>query len=213
MKLGLFVEAVGSSLGGYTMRRCLVLLVAIMTLAAVVPVARAQVGDNPYIGEILLVPFNFAPHNWAFCNGQLLPIIQNQALFSLLGTQFGGNGTTNFALPDLRGRSPIGAGQGPGLTPYNVGETGGQETVTLTVNQLPAHDHPAFGSANQATMTNPSGAVWATQTRLTIYSSTTDSTHMAPSGLTGGNQPHDNRAPYLTLNYIISLAGIFPTRN
>lgn len=195
------------------MQRCLVLLLAIMSLAAVVPVARAQVGGTPYIGEILLVPFNFPPKGWAFCSGQLLPINQNQALFSLLGTQFGGNGTTNFALPDLRGRSPIGAGQGPGLTPYVVGETGGQETVTLTVNQLPTHDHPAFGSANTATTTSPSGAVWATQTRLTIYSSTTDSTQMFPSGLTGGNQAHDNRSPFLSLNYIISLQGIFPSQN
>jgi microcystin-dependent protein len=195
------------------MRRFLLLLLAIMTLATMVPGAVAQVGESPYIGEILLVPYNFAPHNWAFCNGQLLPINQNQALFALLGTTFGGNGTTNFALPDLRGRSPIGAGQGPGLLPYTLGEIGGQETVTLTVNQLPAHDHPAFGSTNQATTANPAGAVWATQTRLAIYSSATDSSHMFPSGPTGGTQAHDNRSPYLTLNYIISLFGIFPSQN
>jgi microcystin-dependent protein len=179
------------------------------------PQASAQVGGGPWIGEVLLVPYNFAPAGWAFCSGQLLPISQNTALFALLGTTFGGDGIHTFALPDLRGRSPIGSGQGPGLQNYFLGQTGGEEQVTLTVSQIPAHHHAAFGSSNTATSASPGGLTWAAQTRLNIYSST-DGTAMAPSGTTGGlsgvTQPHDNRSPYLTLNYIIALQGIFPAR-
>ena len=172
----------------------------------------AQVGGSPYLGEILLVPYNFAPTGWALCQGQLLSISQNTALFSLLGTTYGGDGRTNFALPDLRGRSPIGFGQGQGLQNYVQGQTGGEESVTLTLSQIPSHTHPAMGSANTATTANPGNAVWATESRLNIYSSG-GGTAMAPSGASGGNQPHDNMSPYLTLNYVIALQGIFPTRS
>ena len=172
----------------------------------------AQVGINAYVGEILLVPYNFAPHGWAFCHGQLMSISQNTALFSLLGTFYGGDGKTNFALPDLQGRSPIGMGQGPGLQDYFIGQSGGEETVTLTLNQIPQHHHSVYGSKNTATTASPANAVWATETRLNIYSSGGGTT-MAPSSVSGGNQPHDNMSPYLTLNYVIALQGIYPSRN
>lgn len=193
------------------MRRTLVLVLGLMTLGFLSQPLTAQVGGSPYIGEILLVPYNFQPHGWLFCQGQLLAINQNQALFSLLGTTYGGDGQVNFALPDLRGRSPIGFGQGPGLQNYTQGQSGGEETVTLTLNQVPSHSHTAYGSANTATTASPGNAVWATETRLNIYSSG-GGTAMAPSGVSGGNQPHDNMSPYLTLNYIIAVQGIFPTR-
>ena len=195
------------------MRHSLVLLfLGLMVLGFSSQPVEAQVGSEPNIGEILLVPYNFAPHGWALCQGQLLSISQNTALFSLLGTTYGGDGRVNFALPDLRGRSPIGFGQGPGLQNYEIGQIGGEETVTLTVNQIPSHSHTAFGSANTATTASPSGAIWATETRLKIYSSV-GGTAMAPSSSTGGGQPHDNMSPYLTLNYVIALQGIFPSRN
>ena len=168
-------------------------------------------GGQPYVGEILAVGFNFAPYGWALCEGQILPISQYTALFSLLGTTFGGDGKTTFALPDLRGRSPIGADQGPGLSFYNVGDTGGEETVTLQVSQMPAHTHGVMASSNLATLPGPGGNVWAAQSQLLIYSSSRTAT-MAPLGTAGGGQPHDNLSPYLTINYIIALQGIFPER-
>ena len=194
------------------MRNVLVLALMTAAVAAMVPAASAQVGGQPYIGEILLAAFNFAPQGWALCNGQLMAIQQNTALFSLLGTSFGGDGVHTFALPDLRGRSPISSGQGPGLSPYSVGQTGDQETVTLNLDQMPRHNHTAFGSTNTATTASPSGAVWATQSRLTIFSSTTDGSVMLAGGTAGGGQAHDNRSPYLTLTYIIALEGIYPSQ-
>jgi microcystin-dependent protein len=195
------------------MRRILLLSLALGTLLAAVPMASAQVGSQPWVGEILLVPYNFAPKGWAECQGQLMTISQNTALFSLLGTTYGGDGKSNFALPDLRGRTPISSGQGPGLSDYFLGQTGGEETVTLTLNQIPAHTHTVIGSANVANVATPGGAVWATQSLLNIYGSSSDSP-MAPGaiGMTGSNLPHDNLSPYLTLNYIIALQGIFPSR-
>lgn len=189
------------------------LIASLLLLASIVMplLAAAQSGNEPYLGEIISVPFGFAPKGWALCEGQLLAISQNTALFSLLGTTFGGNGTSTFALPDLRGRTPIGAGQGPGLNNYDLGETGGEETVTLQVSQIPAHTHPVFASSNVASLANPGGNVWAAQSQLLIYSSG-NSTTMAPVGSTGGGQPHDNLSPYITINYIIALQGIFPTR-
>jgi microcystin-dependent protein len=194
------------------MRHSVVLLLGLIVLGFIPQPVEAQVGVTPNVGEILLVPYNFAPHGWAFCQGQLMSISQNTALFSLLGTLYGGDGSTTFALPDLRGRSPVGMGQGPGLQSYVIGQSGGEETVTLTLNQIPTHTHPAFGSKNTVTTASPTNAVWATETRLNIYSSSGGTT-MAPSGLAGGNQPHDNMSPYLTLNYVIALQGIYPSRN
>lgn len=196
------------------MRRTLVLILGLGMLLAAVPTASAQVGSQPYVGEILLVPYNFAPKGWAECAGQLMPISQNTALFSLLGTFYGGDGKSTFALPDLRGRTPIGSGQGPGLSDYFLGQTGGEESVTLLVNQMPAHTHTVIGSSNVATVATPGGTVWASQSLLNIYGTSSDSP-MAPGavGMTGGGQPHDNLSPYLTLNYIIALQGIFPARN
>jgi microcystin-dependent protein len=167
---------------------------------------------SPFLGEIRPVSFNFAPRGWAFCNGQILSIQQNTALFSLLGTTYGGDGVTTFALPDLRGRVPISAGQGPGLSPYTEGETAGVETVTLQVNQLPAHTH-AIKIANPSTSTSPAGLYPAVTSRL-IYNSTPDVfLNPASVGFTGGSQPHNNRQPYLAISFIIALQGIFPSRN
>lgn len=194
------------------MLRKVTLGLGLIVLGFLPQTVKAQVGGSPYIGEILLVPYNFAPAGWLLCQGQLLSISQNTALFSLLGTTYGGDGISNFALPDLRGRSPIGFGQGPGLQTYIEGQSGGEETVTLTLSQIPTHSHRAFGSTNVATTASPGNAVWATETRLNIYSSV-GGTAMAPSSLTGGNQPHDNMSPYLTLNYVIAVRGIFPPRS
>ncbi|MDY7226284.1 phage tail protein [Hyalangium rubrum] len=174
--------------------------------------------SEPFLGEIRIFAGNFAPRGWAFCEGQLLSIAQNTALFSILGTTYGGNGQTTFALPDLRGRVPIQPGQGPGLSPHTLGEAAGQETVTLISNQMPAHTHP-FGAHNgQGDTFSPEGAVNAaavdsTQQPLNIYS-TQVNTVMGPQsvGISGGNQPHPNMQPYLCLNFIIALEGIFPSR-
>jgi microcystin-dependent protein len=173
---------------------------------------------DPFVGEIMWTPYNFPPQGWAMCNGQLLPISQNTALFALLGTTYGGNGTSNFALPDLRGRSAMHFGQGPGLSQYVLGEVIGQEGVTLNVNQLPAHRHQAVGSA--ATGTSPSlvGNVWAASSMGDgIYSSAAPDTSMNPLALapSGSFTPaaHENRQPFLAINFCIALRGIFPAQN
>lgn len=202
------------NIGGNYMRRSLLVLLGLMVGLSVAPAANAQAGESPYLGEILAVPYNFAPKGWIVCAGQILPINQYQALFSLLGTTYGGNGTTNFALPDLRGRTPISSGQGPGLSNYTLGQTGGEEQVTLTIRQLPPHTHQAYGSTTVATTASPAGDTWATQTRADLFSSG-GGTAMATGALAsvGGGQPHENRSPYLVLNYVIALEGIFPSRN
>lgn len=165
---------------------------------------------QPFIGQIRTFAFGFAPRGWAQCNGQLLPINQNQALFSLLGTTYGGNGTTNFALPNLQGRTPLHFGTGPGLSPRTLGEVAGSEAVTLTSAHLPAHTHTV--SANTATPTSgtPANNLWAQGN----YSASGGSA-MAAGDIsnTGGNQPHPNLSPYLVLNFCIALQGIFPSRN
>lgn len=169
---------------------------------------------DPFLGEIRMFAGNFAPVGWATCDGQLLGIQQNAALFSLLGTYFGGNGTTNFALPDLRGRVPIHAGAGPGLSPYVLGQTAGTETVQLLLTQMPMHNHiQACSSSPQSIQADPTNAVCGTDTQTAIYS-TTANAQMSPQsiGLTGGNQPHDNLQPYLCVTFIIALQGIFPSR-
>lgn len=177
---------------------------------------------EPFIGQIILFAGNFEPRGWAFCNGQLLSIAQNTALFSLLGTTYGGNGQTTFALPDLRGRVPLHFGQGPGLSDYILGESGGAEQVTLTQGQMPAHSHQAFSTLNASNAaddsTDPTGRVLAVANRG-VYNSQTPNVSMAAAAIsttvasTGGNQPHDNRQPYLAINYIIALEGIYPSRN
>ena len=167
---------------------------------------------DPYIGEIRMTGFNFAPTGWATCDGQLLPISQYTALFSLLGTQFGGNGTTNFALPDLRGRVPVHQGQGPGLSPYVMGEVLGVESLTLTTGQMPAHTHAIGAHSTGGDSSSPTGHVLAASTsRDNVYSDAAADTALAPPAVAGGNQPHENRQPLLCVNFIIALQGIFPS--
>jgi microcystin-dependent protein len=166
---------------------------------------------DPFLGEIRLVPFNFAPKGWALCAGQLLPINQNQALFALLGTQYGGNGQTTFALPDLRGRVPLGAGQPPAGSSYALGAAGGQETVTLKTRELPQHAHAVRASSAAATTKKPVGAFPA---RGGAYADMRDvRMDAAMIGRTGGGEEHENRQPYLGLNFIIALQGIFPAQS
>jgi len=167
--------------------------------------------SEPFIGQLMLVPYNFAPRGWAFCQGQLLPIAQNTALFSLLGTTYGGNGQTNFALPDLRGRVPISSGQGPGLSNYDLGQMGGNETVTLTTGQIPAHNHAINANSGDANDGSPANSFPAGGG---AYNSAANAAmNQAMASTVGGNQPHENRPPYLTLNWIIALEGIYPSRN
>ena len=178
----------------------------------------ALADGDPWIGEIALVPYNFPPRGWAFCDGQLLSIAQNTALFSLLGTNFGGNGQTTFALPDLRGRVPIhvGGGQGPGLSPYVLGQVGGVESVTLLQSQMPAHGHPMNVSAANGVSDTPANNILAKNASgVPEYGAAPGNASLAPGaiGQMGGNQPHTNVQPYLGLNYIIALEGIFPSRN
>ncbi len=173
--------------------------------------------SNPFVGEIRVFPFNFAPLGWAFCNGQLLPISQNTALFSLLGTNFGGNGTSNFALPNLQGSNPIFWEQGPGLTLRDIGEVGGEAAVTLTETEMPAHSH-SVGCATTSNTSRPADAVFggASSGKSPAYASSGSGTvNMSPSAVasTGDGQPHNNMPPYLTLNFCIALQGVFPARS
>jgi microcystin-dependent protein len=172
--------------------------------------------SSPFLGQIQIFPYNFAPRGWAFCSGQILPIAQNTALFSLLGTTYGGNGQTTFALPDLRGRVPNSSGQGPGLSNYTLGQVSGTESTTLTVNQMPAHAHPYVPTANEAdgTTKEPLNAFLA-KAGTNVYGASTDGTPMGAqtTKATGGSQPFSILQPYLTLNYCIALEGIFPSRN
>lgn len=163
---------------------------------------------TPFLGEIRLLSFNFAPKGWALCNGQFFPINQNQALFSLLGTSYGGNGQTTFALPDLRGRMPVHFGDG-----YDLGQAAGEEFTTLKISELPAHSH-AVTAGKSANSTDPTGGFLAASTKP-AFSAASPSTAMEPTGLgsTGGSQPHPNLPPYLPLNFAIALQGIFPSRN
>ncbi len=171
--------------------------------------------SEPFLGEIRMFGFNFTPQGWAPCNGQLLPINQYQALFSLLGTTYGGNGTTTFALPDMQSRVPVGQGQGPALSTYAEGQAGGAETVTLTATQMPGHTHPVKASSSAAGSDQPEGRVLA-RSASNIYiakpdTSTVMNAHML--GDAGGSLPHDNIQPYLAVNFCIALTGIFPARN
>ena len=170
---------------------------------------------NPYLGMIIMFGGNFAINGWALCQGQLLSIAQNTALFSLLGTTFGGNGQTTFALPDLRGRVPVGQGQGPGLASITLGEMGGAVTAQLLLTNLPAHQHTLAGSSLAGNASLPTNAVPANSGALDKEYSTdlTAPVSMQPTGLTGGSQPFSIRNPYLGMNYQIALQGIFPSRN
>ena len=169
---------------------------------------------DPFVAEIRIFPFNFAPTGWAHCNGQLLPLSQNTALFSLLGTTYGGNGKSNFALPDLQGRSPMHPGQGPGLSLHDLGETGGSETVTLLQSEIPAHTHTMRASVIPADAPNPTGAYTGAPGSDNIYAPAGALTNMAFQTLTpvGGDQPHNNMMPYLTFYFSIALQGVFPPR-
>ena len=172
--------------------------------------------QNNYIGEIKLVPYNFAPLGWLKCEGQLLPIAQNQTLFSLLGTTYGGNGQTTFALPDLRGRVAMHSGQGLGLSNYALGQTGGTETNTLTVSQMPAHNHTINANTADGNQNDPAGGYPANTKLLDKeYSNAAPNTTMNPAmvGIAGNSQPVNNVQPYLTLTYIIATTGIFPPQN
>ncbi len=168
---------------------------------------------NPYLGQIQAFGFNFAPRNWALCNGQLLPLAQNTALFSLLGTIYGGDGRTTFALPDLQGRASFKYGRGPGLSDYRIGQKSGQEDVTLTSLELASHKHRALGSDKDADSTSPKSATLAT-TVTPIYNSTVDAPMKSTMiGNTGGGQSHNNMQPYLVLNWCICLQGEYPSRS
>jgi microcystin-dependent protein len=173
---------------------------------------------DPFVAEIRIFPFNFAPKGWAFCDGQLLPISQNTALFSLLGTTYGGDGKSTFALPDMEGNSPMHPGQGPGLSLHDLGEIGGSETVTLLESEIPAHAHTLMASGTSSTKPNPAGnALTRIQSGATPYVPPAGAplVSFSPSALTpaGGNQPHNNMMPYLTLNFCIALQGVFPPRS
>lgn len=179
---------------------------------------------TPFIGEIRLFAGNFQPRDWAFCNGQVLAIASNTALFALLGTTYGGNGQTTFSLPDLRGRVPLHQGQGAGLSNYSIGQVAGAEQVTLTTDQMPAHSHVLNATTATGSATTPGAAVMlatpveaGVKTSLYVVpgSSAVTQAPMAPQsiGPAGGNQPHDNMMPFQSLNYIIALEGIFPSRN
>ncbi|MBZ9922439.1 tail fiber protein [Mesorhizobium sp. BR1-1-7] len=172
---------------------------------------------DPFVAEIRIFPFNFAPKGWAWCDGQLLPLSQNTALFSLLGTTYGGNGTSNFALPDLQGSAPMHPGQGPGLSLHDLGETGGSETVSLLESEIPMHNHTMRATVENGTQgtltpgitlaTSIGGAVFQKATNVNLVA-------MSPNALApaGGDQPHNNLQPYLTCNFCIALQGVFPPR-
>jgi microcystin-dependent protein len=187
------------------------LLLLLAGVLAMVPAASAQ---TRFLGSIALVPYNFAPLGTAFCDGSLLPINENSALFNLIGTTYGGDGQTTFALPDLRGRMAIGQDQGPGLTPRVIGQNGGEETVTLTVGQIAAHNHLAMANTQVGNTVSPASAYWAAGPRVLLYSAPSSLVQMnvGAVGNSAGSQPHHNLKPFLVLNYVIWLQGIFPSQ-
>ena len=172
---------------------------------------------DPFVAEIRIFPFNFAPKGWAFCNGQLLPLSQNTALFSLLGTTYGGDGKSNFALPNMQGNAPMHPGQGPGLSLHDLGEMSGSETVTLIQSEMPSHNHFLMASSDQADNNAPAGKSPAKTVGRgnNLYNTAAASlVQMNPVEVSpaGGSQPHNNMQPYLTLNFCIALQGVYPPR-
>jgi microcystin-dependent protein len=167
---------------------------------------------DPFIGEIRIVGFDFNPRQWAPCDGRLLPISQNTALFSLLGTSYGGDGRTTFGLPNLQGRAPMHLGQGPGLSQHDLGESGGSSSVSLTQTQIPAHNHGVVMTAASGEDTTPNGQVLG---QVQLYGPANNLAPMKADALplAGGSQPHNNMMPYLVLNFVIALQGIYPARN
>ncbi len=200
------------------------LIAASLGFTAVPGVAQAQAGGTQLLGQLAFVPYNFTPRGWANCDGQLLPISQYSALFSLLGTTYGGDGRTTFGLPDMRGRFPMHVGNGPGLSPRQLGEKAGSETHNLTVNQMPAHSHTAKGTTEAATTSNPNNAVPAAPDALplqgapavnTYKTSPTTTTNLSSAAIsnTGNNQAVNHMSPYIGVRCIIALEGVYPSRN
>ncbi len=169
---------------------------------------------DPFVAEIRIFPFNFAPRGWAFCDGQLLPVSQNTALFSLLGTTYGGNGQSNFALPDLQGRAPMHPGQGPGLSLHDLGETGGSQTVALLQSEMPTHSHAVRVSAQDGTSRIVAGQLPATGIGMAMFGAQPSSASLSDTALapSGGSLPHNNMQPYLTFYFNIALQGVYPPR-
>jgi microcystin-dependent protein len=172
---------------------------------------------DPFVAEIRIFPFNFAPKGWAFCDGQILPLSQNTALFSLLGTTYGGDGKSNFALPDMQGNAPMHPGQGPGLSLHDLGETGGSETVTLLESEIPSHSHTMVAYTVAGNRLTPGGNSLSRANGSTPYltnSPQPPTVNMSDNAVTpaGGDQPHNNMQPYLTLNFCIALQGVYPPR-
>lgn len=171
---------------------------------------------EPFVGEIRMFGGNFAPAGWAFCQGQLMAIAENDTLFTLIGTTYGGDGQSTFGIPDLQGRAPMHAGQGPGISQtYQLGEKAGVETVTLTTNQLPIHNHSFLASISAPSSTDPTNQVIAQSSQIHMFTEDVTNKQMNPNALTqvGGSQPHENIQPYLCISFIISLFGVFPTQN
>ena len=197
------------------MKKSLLLITLLFVLISSYALPQSASAQEPFIGEIRLFAGNFAPRGWAFCNGQLVPISEYPALYSILGTFYGGDGRATFALPDLRGRVPISAGQGPGLTNRRLGQRGGQENVTLGVAQMPAHTHQAVASNNPADAVSPAGNVWGATSRTRLYSPAGSPANMAPGAIsqTGANAAHENMPPFVTLHYIIAIQGLYPSPN
>jgi microcystin-dependent protein len=173
--------------------------------------------SDPFVAEVRIFPFNFAPKGWAFCDGQLMPISQNTALFSLLGTTYGGDGKSTFAIPNMQGNAPMHPGQGAGLNLYDLGEMGGSENVTLLASEIPAHTHNLMASGTLSSKPSPTGHALAKVSGATPYAAPTGAplvqfsdTALAPAG---GNLPHNNMQPYLTLNFNIALQGVYPSRS
>jgi microcystin-dependent protein len=173
--------------------------------------------SEPFVAEIRIFGFNFAPRGWAFCNGQLIPISQNTALFSLVGTSYGGDGKTTFALPNVQGGAALASGQGPGLSNRVIGETAGQAFLTLLQSEIPAHDHGLLASPDPADLGGPGPARALARSQPNVYKQPTGASPpqpLAPEavGITGGSQPHNNLMPHLALNFCIALQGVFPPR-
>jgi microcystin-dependent protein len=179
--------------------------------------------SDQFLAEIRAFPFDFAPQGWAFCNGQLLSLSQNTALFALIGTYYGGNGASNFGLPNLQGNVPVGQGQGLGLSPYTIGDSGGAANVTLLSTEIPQHSHGLFGVASPGTTNSPAGNLPAEALgasgrgsfMIDSFAPAGTATTLSPAqiGPSGGSQPHNNMQPYLALNFCIALVGIFPPRS